>query len=407
MISRVRNVFFIACFGVLGGLVKNILLARELPKDELGQFSLLMTIVGFVYPLSLFGQHNAFVRFIADKAFPDYNWFKQIKQTLFLSAVFTCLAIGFVTPVYQFTFLAVVFVLIATFATGGSDLLATVFRAQGRYELSMFSFRLLSLLLPLPVFLLLYVQMFTFSNVLLAFSALYLVTPVVIAIFNKRSFQNGTQELPKSIWKDGLLLWGSDLSLLVIYSIDRLFIPKLMDYEALGEYFAIFAITRVFDLVLRSVELVLFPHVKRSSQVRLPRITAAVLGAGLVLSILYVLFGDVMVAFLYRGKYDDSTFLIPFFCVLGIVRLLHVIPYSIIGSLLERKRLQQMFYVNILIILLSVVLSFFMIKHYGLIGAVLSSIAIWSMKTAAGFGIMFFEGISPNKTITKNGGSSG
>jgi O-antigen/teichoic acid export membrane protein len=309
------------------------------------------------------------------------------------------LAAAIVTPIYDLSLLAVLFLIVATFATGGSDLLATLFRGQGRYEFSMLVFRFLSLLLPLVVCLLLFTKLFTFANVLMAFSAFYLLTPIAILAAKKRSFESGARALPEFLWKDGLLLWGSDLSLLVIYAVDKLFIPKLVGYEALGEYFAIFAITRAFDLVLRSLELVLFPHLKRSTQVRLLRLIGWVLGIGFVLSALYVLFGDFLVAMLYQGKYDNSTFLIPFFCVLGIVRLLHVIPYSIIGSLLAQKRLQQMLYINALTILLCLVLSFLMIKHYGLIGAVVSNIIIWIIKTASGFGILFLEGITLNKTL--------
>ncbi|MFQ5823190.1 MAG: oligosaccharide flippase family protein [bacterium] len=393
MISRVRNVFIISSFGVLGGFIKNILLARELSKDELGLFSLLMAVVGFVYPLTLLGQQNAIVRFMANKEFSKYNWPKQFWRVLILSLVLTCGAVAIFTPIYNLGILAIIFLLFTTFSSGGTDLLAAIFRAQRKYELSMFTFRLLSLFLPVVVFLLLITKLFTFKNILIFFAVFYLLSPIIMIGVTRKKLLVGTEEIPKLVWKDGLFFWGSDLSLLIIFSVDRFFIPKLLSYEALGEYFAIYSIMRLFDLVLKSLEFVMMPHVKKSPKIRLGWLLGWSLSIGLILSTAYLVFGNLLVSVLFKGKYDSTTFLIPFFCILGVIRLLHVIPYSVIGGLLNQERLRQMFYVNIITVVLCVVLSFILIKSFGLLGAVISSIIIWILKTVAGFGIMFFEKI--------------
>ena len=389
MLSRVRNVFVISALGVLGGILKNILLARELTKEELGIYSLLMTIVGFVYPLTLLGQHNAIVRFMADKDFSEYNWPKKILQLLFVSFCLTVLAVGIFRMTYDLKFLAMTFLLLATLGTVGTDVYASIYRAQGKYEISMVIFRILSLLLPLAIFLLLILKMVTLSNILILFSILYALVPLVMVNFVRQGINSGSAKIPKSVWKDGIFLWGADLSLLVIVSIDKFLIPKLITYQALGEYFAIFSITRAFDLVLRAFEMVLLPHLKKSGTVHLGSLLSWVLGSALILSAFYLLAGDTLVELVFKGKYSNSSSLIPFFCVLGTIRLLHVIPYSVIGGLLKQHRLKQMFHINILTIFLAILLSFFLINNYGLVGAVTAGIAVWAFKTLAGFGIMF------------------
>src|SRR5262245_11422485 len=54
--QKAGYVFFFNAFAVGCGLIKNIILARHLAGAELGLYSLLFTLVGFIYPLSLLGQ---------------------------------------------------------------------------------------------------------------------------------------------------------------------------------------------------------------------------------------------------------------------------------------------------------------------------------------------------------------
>ncbi len=381
----------ISVMGVAGGMVKNILLARELSKDEFGLFSLLMTVVLFVNPLTLLGQHHAFVRFMSDKACADYAWKTWFFKKLLLILGLSVFMILIVYPIYNFTNISLLFLILATFSSALTDLYAAIYRAQGRYEVSMWVFQLLSLILPVAALLLLVTKIFTFNNILIVFALLYFATPsIIIALSNRRSF-SGEQTLPQEVWRDGLFLWGMDLSFLIIAFIDRLLIPKLLTYDALGEYFAIFTLMRGFDLLQRAIEFVLFPHVKRSGKLNLTRNSLAILGFGLLLSAIYIAGGDFFVSLLFKGKYSNSAYLIPYFCILGSIRLLHAIPYSIIGGSMRQKRLKQMLYLNIATVSLAFVLNFILIQKDGLRGAVIASIILWTIKTLTGYAIIWRE----------------
>lgn len=390
MFSHIRNVFLISSAALLGGFIKNVLIARELSKEDVGLISLLFTIVAFVNPLTILGQQNALVRFLGNENLHRYDWSRQIRRSSTLSVLITGIAVFVAVQIYDLTNLAMLYLFVAIIASALLDLLASVSRARGDYEISILMFRGLSFFQPIILALLLLFDQLTLSSALISLLALHGLYGLAMAI-RTGSQSTGSEAIPPAVWKDGLYFWGADLSLLIILSVDKFFIPKILDYEALGGYFAIYSIMRLFDLALKSIEFVLLPNLRKRKEIRLASILSKVAGVGLGVSLFYLVAGKPLVHILFKGKFDSVAYLIPMFCVLGMIRLVHVIPFSIIGGAMSQNRLKQMFYLNLIISGVCILLSFFFIKHFQLMGAVLAAIIIWGIKTLTGFGLIFIE----------------
>ncbi len=389
-----KNALFVILFNglILGcGLFKNIILVPYVSEAELGVYSLLLAISGFVYPLSLVGQQTALVRFLSGREVKSFNCTRGVAEILAVSAGLIVLATAIAAKIYALTGLAVLFLVIVTFASAVTDLLPGVLRAQGMYALSIVIFRGVNLFLLAGFVVLIALARFTLENVLWTVMLITAGYALVSAAVSVRYFGTGRTPFPKYIWKEGALLLGTHLSLLVIIYSDRLLIPKLVSLEALGLYFAISAIMRLFELAAQSIEFVLLPDVHRLNARQMLLLAGAVVAGGVVLALAYVLFGPYLVALLYQGKYDAGVYLIPYLAVSGFLSILYVIPYTIISGRLPARCLQQLLYGNVAVMVLNIAAGFVLISRWELRGAALTAIIIWMIRVFMASGIIYFE----------------
>ena len=57
----------------------------------------------------------------------------------------------------------------------------------------------------------------------------------------------------KKIFTEGLALWELSLSVIVFFSIDAIFIPKILSYEALGLYSIITTVMQIYNFANTSL----------------------------------------------------------------------------------------------------------------------------------------------------------
>ncbi|MCK6559646.1 hypothetical protein HUU39_18545 [candidate division KSB1 bacterium] len=389
-----KNALFVILFNglILGcGLFKNIILVPYVSEAELGVYSLLLAISGFVYPLSLVGQQTALVRFLSGREVKSFNCTRGVTEILAVSAALIVLATAIAAKIYALTGLAVLFLVVVTFANAVTDLLPGVLRAQGIYAVSIVIFRGVNLFLLAGFVVLIALARFTLANVLWTVMLITAGYALVSAVISVKYFGTGRTPFPKYIWKEGAMLLGTHLSLLVIIYSDRLLIPKLVSLEALGLYFAISAVMRLFELATQSIEFVLLPDVHRLNARQMLLLAGAVVAGGIVLALAYVLFGPSLVALLYQGKYDAGVYLIPYLAMSGFLSILYVIPYTIISGRLPARCLQQLLYGNVAVMVLNIAAGFVLISRWELRGAALTTIIIWMIRVFLASGIIYFE----------------
>ncbi len=389
-----RNTAFVILINglTLGcGLFKNLILGRYLTATDLGIYSLLLAISGFVHPLSLIGQQTSLVRFLSSQNVQAFDCVKGVAQILGISLGLIIIGTMMASKIYSLTWLAGLFLLVVTFSTAVTDLVPGVLRAQGIYYLSILFFRGVNFFLVIGLVVLVLIDGIRLENVLWTFILISFGFALVTGAGAKKFFGRGEKAFPASIWRDGFFLLGTHLSLLLIVSFDRLLIPKLISFEMLGLYFAISAVMRLFELAVQSVEFVLLPGIGRLSKDRLLSLSLLIIGAGLILAVGHLIAGPYIVSLVYQGKYDSGTFLIPYFCVIGFMSFVYVIPYTLISGRMSSRCIRWLLYGNIVAMLTNIALAFVFISRWGLLGAVWTSIVVWLMRLLIAGAIIFFE----------------
>ncbi|RMD60698.1 hypothetical protein D6833_09275 [Candidatus Parcubacteria bacterium] len=389
MFKNIFRVFVVLAVTVSFGFLKNVLLGRELSKADFGLFNLVMILVGFIYPLALLGQHNALVRVLSRSRPEDYDWKGYVhKHVPVMVLVAGALALA-AAAVYGLRSDALFFLLLAILSSMAADLYSYILRAKGRYESSILLHRSVRIALPLAFLLLIYFNAVNLTRTFAIFGALYLAHALVVMTVTYRSTAAGRRTLTKQNFTEGLFILGSDLSLLVVGSVDKLFLGRMVSLEDVAIYFAILSLMRLFDLALQAIEYVLMPQSNKMSSLRLRGIVAKVFGVGVAITAFYVLVGGTIIQFVFAHKYDDGIAYIPYFCLIGMLRLLYTVPASIISGRLGSVALKRLVGVNSLIILVNLALSFSFIKFWHIRGALVSVAAVWLLRTCTAYAVFW------------------
>ncbi|MCH8011194.1 MAG: oligosaccharide flippase family protein [Candidatus Marinimicrobia bacterium] len=386
---RVQNVFIIIATSVLFGTFKNIFLARELTQEEMGLFYLAMTIVGFVYPLSMFGQQKSIVRFFSRNDPSIYNWKRGSFWIVCWGTIFTSIVLVVVSRIYHLTSVIIVFTMFAILSSVVAELFTNFIRSQGHYELAIFLQRSVRFILPVVLVLLYIFGKFELLLILLWFSTVYVVLSLIILGVTYTLVPSGEERLPTSMYWDNAFFVGLDLSALIMALAVNFFIAKMISIEALGIYFAIFSVMRVYDLANQAIEYILMPHSIRLKKKQMIRVIIQISGIAVFISLFYFLFGQQLVEVLFKGKYNEGIGLIPLFAAVGFANILNVVPLSVIGGRLEQEVLKRFFYFSMCLAFLTLFLNAWFIYLWQLIGALIALLIIAVLRLVIGYTILF------------------
>lgn len=386
---RIQNVFVIMAASVALGLAKNIFIARELSKPDAGTFSLAMAMVGFIYPLSMFGQQNSLVRFFNRNKPALYRWQTALLRTVVIGLVFSGVVLAILKQIYDLQAGVMLFVISAILASAVGELFTNVTRSQGAYEASVLMQRSIRFVLPAILVVLYLLGRFTLDQILLWFGVAYLGYALGVLLLTQGMVPRGQAAIPKRLYYDGFLFTAQDLSIVVILFLVKFMIAKMLSLQDLAVYFAVFSIMRVYDLALQAIEYVLLPHSARIERRALGRVLIQIGGVALIITMFYLLFGAKLTTFIYSGKYDEGIGLIPLFVLVGIVRLFHSVPFSMIGGRLQQAALRTFTVISVALVPMTALTYFLFISLWGLYGAVLGTLVVWSVRTIFGFLIVW------------------
>lgn len=389
MFNRIGNVFIILVITVSFGFLKNILLARELTKSDFGLFNLIMTLVGLIYPIAMLGQQNTFVRFFSKYSPNEYNWKNFVQRLLLLVIPIATVFVALSSLFFEFNQTAITFLIVVILSSVIADMYTYILRAIGQYESSILLHRSIRIIFPIALFSLMYFKSFSLETTFYAFGFLYILHSAIIIAYTSKIIQSGQKRITLSTCKEGLFILGSDLSLLIVISVDKLFLGKLVDYETVGQYFAIYSLMRIFELALHSIDYVLIPQSNKVAQLNMKRIITQVAAVGVVITCFYLITGKAIVHYVYSGKYDQSYYLIPFFCAIGFLRLLYVVPSSIISGRLEYRALKAIVSYNSVLIVLNIIFAFWFISIWQITGAIISTALIWLLRVCTAYLVYF------------------
>jgi len=389
--TRVGKVFAVIVVGAALQVLTQTVLARGLPKAEVGLVSLIIGALPLVSTLSLLGQDSSIVRHLSREGSARYDLPSHARRVILIVT-----ALGILLAVIGGVYYALAGValgaMIVLAASQNAVTVVTAFqRAAHRYESAIIGTRLPIIVAAVALMVLYANGRLTQGSALWTLLVSYAVSAAVLLA--RRPFPGGVssdrfEPVPGMVFREGFLFLGLSVSLSVMVSMDRLVISKLMTLTDLAVYSTIFSITKGFDFLVYAIGYVLMPVLSRAGRVDLKRPAFAIAGIAVIVSVGYLLFGDEIVHFLFKGRYDAGSYLIPAFVLSGVLKLFYSIPSSFIGGRTPTRAVKQFMVVNLATMLLNVALDIVLILRMGLLGAAIATAVAWGLRLIGGIIIM-------------------
>jgi len=372
--------------------LNTIIVARVLNKEDFGLYSFLFSsVVPIVVQVVVLGQNSSVVRYFSKYNFQKFQWKKYFG---IMAAVFFALMsilVFIICLFYKLNFYYFFCLLLSIFSSAILILISSFLRSRKDFILAIFFERI-----SVPIFLFFIAISFLFNlkdiNPFVALKTISYFLPFLIMLF--LFFKNekvGTRKIERSIYSDGLLLWGLGLAVLVITRIDVLFIAKLIDFNAVAVYSIMLMFTQIYDFAYGAVGSV---YTQRFSSQYVPHpinFLLKVFGIATVISSFYLLAGRPLLHFLFNGKFDDGMFLLIPFCILGCLKLTYIYPSCYFVGKSKSNSLKLFMNFEVLGIGLKAILLILGLRYFGLLGAATSGILIWIYKNITGYYLMLRE----------------
>lgn len=364
-----------------------ILLARNLSRPEMGYYRLILTMIEYGGLLAVMGMDNSIVRFFssAGSAFSQYDWRKFIRASL---APFIIISTAFSASMALFYRLkpqisTVLF--LSIFLTGAITILSSFLRAQKKFIIAIFLSRLNFLLFFLSIIGLLFFSGLSVAKTLSAYLLSLGISCAALTVYSYIKIPSGKTTLPPSILKNSWYYFGSSLALVTIIQSGNFFIAKMLSFEALGIFAVIAGIMRIFEFAQDSTYYVLAPALNTERPVPARKIFFSLLGLAAAIGLFYLAAGKPIVHWLFKGRYDQGTFLIPWFIAIGVIRTLYILPGSIIGGKSSENTLRKQCFLLIWTAIINIILIFALIQKLQLVGVVLANLISYCLLLVCSF----------------------
>lgn len=385
---RVGRVLAIVLGGALLQVLSQTILARTLPKDDVGLVSLLIGTLPLLSTLSLAGQDAAAVRLLSRVDASDYDVPAFVRRVLALVvplAVGVALAYG---GYYALSGLALTTAVVLVVSQNAVAVTTSVVRAAHRYELAIAGTRLPVVGAAVLLTVLLGLGRLSLTTALAALIAAYAGSAILLVSRGAGVGARGAAPVPGSVMREGFFLLGLGLSYSLMVSLDKLVIGKLLPYSDLAVYATVFAVMKGFDFLFHSINYVLMPRVNTMERVSLARLNVPIAGLAAVVFAAYLALGDEIVHLLYGGLYDQGTYLILPFALSGVAKLFYSVPSSVIGGRLPRPALREFLWLNAAGIVVNLILDLVLIRSYGLLGVAVATAIAWGLRLAGGYAVV-------------------
>ncbi len=383
---RVGRVLAVMLVAAALQVLTQTVLARALPKGEVGIISLLLGALPLLSTLSLVGQEASTVRFLTREDPRRYDTLRHVKRLLCLvvplGAAVALLGAGY----YALSGIALAALLVLVVSQNAITVVTSILRAAHRYELAMIGTRLPVMATALVLAVLHALGLVSFGAALAVMIAAYAGVSLLLTSRVRRFAPAGPEPVPTSVVREGLFFcFGLSVSFSVMIAVDKLIIAKLLPYSDLAVYATVFAVMRGFDFLFYSLSYVLMPRVNAMRTVSLTRLNVSIAGLACLGALLYLTLGDDVVHVLFAGQYDQGVYLILPFVLSGVLKLFYSVPSSVIVGRLPRTALKQFLSFNVAGMILNVALDIIFILRLGLLGAALATAVAWAVRLAGGY----------------------
>ena len=378
---RISRVFVIISFVALLQISGTILLARNLPKADMGFWRLLLTLIEMGTLFGLLGIDHSFVRFFspASVSIQEYDWKSFLNKFFILSSAIIFIVSAIAASIYKLSLPLTLFLIISAIMSVSVFIFASFLRAKQKYELAIF-FSRSNFLIFFIIFMVIYaLKAITLKTLAISYLFSIAIANIVIIHYLLKKTPNGTRPIPRAVLINGLYYFGMGIAIILMLQLGNLTIGKILSYKDLAVYVVIASVMRLFEFIQDSSYYVLAPHLNQESNIPFKKIFSVIFLVGLITSFLYLLFAKSLVHILFAGLYDEGLYLVPFFIGIGFVRTLFVLPASIIGGKSSEAVLKNQFLLTCAAASLNFVLILVFITKWQLRGVALANLISWSL----------------------------
>ena len=314
---------------------------------------------------------------------------KPILKLIYVSSFITLLSLPLVSWYYNLQFSFTYYCIIVTISSIVIELFSNIVRSFGHYELAIFLQRFVCIIVAVLILIYFIFYKYTLTSIFYSLGTVHLLYSIFIVYYVAKKIKSGLKKVPFHSQKEGLFFFALDIIILInAYGIN-LIIVGLLTIEHLGIFFAISIILRPYEAFTQSTDFIMMPSSGNLDKKGIRLIIIKNIFIGILISSFLFFIGDYMLSIVYNEKYNDYLYLLPYIFVLGCIKMMDVIPASVIGGVSNKKNLKNYVLFNILLTVLFIPFSIFFVKTYGLIGAVVSLITLYTIKSIFGFTILY------------------
>ncbi len=391
-------------FGQILGLGNMVLLLRAVSTDEFGVWIQFLIIVALIEVSRTGLIQNALIRYLSTSKEKDRA--KINTASIFINICLTLLTILFLLLLskpainYFYTdpeftdsvknelirmlyYYGITTIVIMPFLQFNYILQANLdfkgfFWASFTYKGTLFFYILYQWFFEIPI------DLFQLSLVLIfsGFSA-----SIVGYFFAKRHLifsKNIDWKWVKELFNFGRFTFGTNLSTIIYKFTDRSMLGAMVGFKAIAIYEVAIRITNLVDIPAISIAAIVFPQSAKSSIEKgkegirdlYERSVAAILGLIIPAMIFIYLFAEIVVVILGKEKYLDSVPILRYTILFALF-----VPYALqFGTILDSIGKPKInFRFVILGLILNIIFNYFLIKEYGIMGAVWGTLLTYSV----------------------------
>ncbi|MEW6741452.1 MAG: hypothetical protein AB1486_01735 [Planctomycetota bacterium] len=367
-----------------------IAVGRALPKADVGVWVLAQSLVVTLSAIGLLGTANAWAAYFSRPGAERQDWRVSLRHRAVWGLPLTLAAAVLAFLWFRLPWLLSGLLLVAVLGFETKELFSTgLLRARRHYVMSALQQKLWIFLLAALLGGAWWLAGATLGAAIWALVIALGLNAWLALRSAWRRVPPGCAPPARTVDRIALGFWVVTLSLIVTRHVDRLMLLSFAGREPAATYAMMMAILGAYELSTAATGHVLLPYCNALVEVRLGRLLALVGGLAAGLAVLYLGAADWIVGTLLRGKYADGVPLIPLLVAVESVRLLGVVPGSLIGARLGSYSLKLFSRANVGLALLTVGLLAWWVPLYGTWGSAAALLVCECLRTAIGFALVF------------------
>lgn len=384
--------------GTLGCyLLAMLILGRSLSKESFGYVTLWVYALNVLGAASLLGFPNAILRHYPRARLTGAQWGRALPKLAFQSLVACSLGAWVFHLIYDLPQFETLLLFLAASTIGFTLLPITILQIFGRFALAQGLYTLwrVGMLVGIGACLALSLDLHV-RQVFIAI-ALSGFLQALLSVASVLRHPQGTESLPlRPLLPDAGVFASLFVAAMLLLRLDAFFIPKLLNFEALGTYSALsFLALTGYGVISLAVGQVLNPKLANREPVPLKRLTLMLALGGLLIGSVLALTSTWTIPFLFGDKYEgDFRLVVGLLSLVGVLQVLYAIPSSKVGILGSKKLLRLYVPLSLSSLVVDALLLLWLVPKFGMRGAAGAAALTWFWRTGTAW--LAARRLSPN-----------